>query len=118
MTFKKTLAATGLALAVGFGFTAPAFSAEPIVGVWKRNNGTQIKFSGSGSNYCGRVLNGKYKGKSIGCLRGKNGKYRGKINVLDEGKTYTGKATASASSMKLSGCVAVFCKSETLRRVR
>lgn len=112
---KRILAAAALSMAV----VAPSFAAEAIVGTWKRKNGTIIKFSGNGT-YCGRVMNGKYKGKSIGCMSGKGGKYRGKINVLDEGKTYTGKASATKSSMKLSGCVlgGIICKSEQLARVR
>lgn len=98
--------------------STPAFSAEPIVGSWKRSNGTIIKYSGSGSNYCGRVMNGSYKGKSIGCLRGKGASYRGKVNKLDEGKTYTGKANVSGNKMTLSGCIlgGAICKSETLTR--
>ena len=97
--------------------TTGAFAAEPIVGTWKRSNGTMIRYSGSGSRFCGTVLNGKYKGKSIGCMSGKGKSYRGKVNKLDEGKTYTGKATVSGNSMKLAGCVArILCKSETLRR--
>ena len=116
----RILLATAL-VAASFGaasLTATgASAAEPIVGTWKRNNGTLIRYSGSGSRFCGKVLNGKYKGQSIGCMSGKGKNYRGKVNVLDEGKTYSGKATVSGNSMKLAGCVArILCKSETLRR--
>jgi uncharacterized protein (DUF2147 family) len=64
------------------------------------------------------VLTGEYKGKSIGCMSGSGGKYKGKVNKLDEGKTYTGKASVSGNSLKLSGCVAggLICKSETLTK--
>jgi uncharacterized protein (DUF2147 family) len=98
--------------------TASSFAAEPIVGTWKRPNGTVIKYAGSGP-FCGTVQTGEYKGKSIGCMNGSNGKYTGSVNKLDEGKTYNGKATANATTLKLSGCVAggLICKSETLKRM-
>ena len=94
------------------------FAAEAIVGTWERNNGTLIKYSGTGSTFCGKVMNGKYKGKSIGCMSGKGGKYRGKVKVLDENKTYKGKASVSGNTLKLSGCVAggLICKSANLKR--
>ncbi len=100
------------------GMVGTSFAAEPIVGTWKRDNGTLIKYSGKGNTFCGRVLNGKYKGKSIGCMSGKKGRYRGKVNVLDEGKTYKGKASVSGNTLKLAGCVAggLICKSANLKR--
>lgn len=110
---KMTMAALMIA-----GTTSVAF-ADPIEGTWKRSNGTLIKYSSSGGNrYCGKVMTGEYKGKSIGCMNGADGSYEGKVNKLDEGKTYTGKASVSGSRMKLAGCVlgGIICKSETLRR--
>ena len=113
----QTIAMASLAL--GFLAAGSAQAAEPIVGKWKRPNGTVISYAGSGP-YCGTVLNGTYKGKSIGCMNGKGGSYKGKVNKLDEGKTYSGKASVSGNSMKLSGCVlgGVICKSETLTRAQ
>jgi uncharacterized protein (DUF2147 family) len=97
--------------------TAGTALADPIEGTWKRPNGTLISYAGSGSKYCGTVMTGEYKGKSIGCMSGKGNAYKGQVNKLDEGKTYSGSATVSGNSMKLSGCVAVvLCKSETLTR--
>lgn len=115
---KNTIAALAAA-AFLTGTGTVAFAAEPIVGTWKRPNGTLIKYSSSGGNkYCGTVMTGEYKGKSIGCMSGTGGSYKGKVNKLDEGKTYTGKASASGSSLKLSGCVlgGIICKSETMKR--
>ena len=114
----KKLALAGAALAMTCAFSATAFSAEPIVGNWKRSNGTVIKYSGSGSRYCGKVMTGEYKNQSIGCMNGNGADYKGEVKKLDEGKTYTGKATVSGNSMKLSGCVlgGIICKSETLMR--
>ena len=112
--FKTALTAALL----GMGMVGTTFAAEPIVGTWKRDNGTLIKYSGKGNTFCGKVLNGKFKGKSIGCMSGKKGKYRGKVNVLDEGKTYKGKASVSGNTLKLAGCVAggFICKSANLKR--
>ncbi len=114
----KKIPSAVAAISVALSFATSAFAAEPIVGTWKRSNGTLIKYSGKGPTYCGSVLNGKYKGKSIGCMSGKGGKYKGKVNKLDEGKTYSGKASAKGNTLKLSGCVAggLICKSENLRR--
>ncbi len=94
-----------------------ASAAEPIEGTWKRNTGALIKYAGKGGKFCGTVLNTKYKGKSIGCMSGSGTSYKGEVIVLDEGKTYSGKATVNGGTMTLSGCVlAVLCKSETLVR--
>jgi uncharacterized protein (DUF2147 family) len=115
----KSMKIVVLASAVAFAAsTVPSFAAEAIVGNWKRSNGTIIKYSGGGSKFCGTVMTGEYKGKSIGCMNGSGGKYTGEVNKLDEGKTYSGKASVSGSSMKLSGCVmgGIICKSETLVR--
>jgi len=110
---------TGLIVAGMLGATTVHAAAEPIVGNWKRANGTILKYaSAGGTKYCGTVMSGEYKGQSIGCMSGTGGKYKGKVKKLDEGKTYTGKATASASKMSLSGCVlgGMICKSEQLTR--
>jgi uncharacterized protein (DUF2147 family) len=98
--------------------TAGTALADPIEGTWKRPNGTLISYAGSGSKYCGTVMTGEYKGKSIGCMEGSNGAYKGSVNKLDEGKTYNGKASISGSTLSLSGCVlgGLICKSEKLTR--
>ena len=99
--------------------SAPAFSAEPIEGVWKRPNGTMIRYSAAGGGkFCGKVLNNEYKGQSIGCMEGSGAAYKGKVNKLDEGKTYVGKAHVNGNMLKLSGCalLGLVCKSENLAR--
>ncbi|SDP73124.1 Uncharacterized conserved protein, DUF2147 family [Phyllobacterium sp. YR620] len=108
------LACTGLVLMAG-----PALAEEAIVGSWKRPNGTIIQYSSCGTDtYCGTVMTGEYKGKSIGSMSGKSGSYKGTVNKLDEGKTYNGKATATGATLSLSGCVmgGLICKSESLTR--
>ena len=100
-------------------FAVPAFAAEPIVGKWKRSNGTILQYSSCGGDkYCGTVLTGQYKGQSIGSMSGSGGSYKGKVIKLDEGKTYTGKASVSGSTLSLAGCVAggLICKTESLKR--
>ena len=106
------IAACALLMTAGMAF------ADPIEGTWKRPNGTLISYAGSGGKYCGTVKTGEYKGKSIGCMSGANGSYKGSINKLDEGKTYSGKASVSGSTLSLSGCVlgGLICKSEKLIR--
>ncbi len=59
-------------------FFAGPVMAEPIEGMWKRTNGTILKYSSAGgSKYCGMVMTGEYKGQSIGCMSGTGGKYDG-----------------------------------------
>ena len=112
MIRKMTLAFACLGLFAG------AAIADPIEGTWKRSNGTLIKYAPSGGKYCGTVMSGKYSGQSIGCMSGTGGKYKGTVNKLDEGKTYSGKASVSGNSMTLAGCAlgGLVCKSENLRR--
>lgn len=107
-----------LSLAASFSMGATAFAAEPIEGSWKRGNGTVIKFAACSSGFCGTVMTGKYKGQSIGTMSGSGASYKGKINVLDEGKTYSGKASVNGNAMKMSGCVmgGLICKGEDLVR--
>jgi len=96
-----------------------ALAAEPIEGIWKRpSTGTMVSYSGGGGKFCGTVLEGEYKGKSIGCMEGSGGTYKGTVIALDEGKTYAGKATVNGNSMSLKGCVAggLICKGETWAR--
>ena len=115
---KSISVASALGILVA-AITVPAMAAEPIVGTWKRPNGTILKYSpAGGSRYCGRVMTGEYKGKSIGCMSGTGGTYEGEVIKLDEGRTYTGKATATPASMTLKGCVlgGIICKGETLTR--
>ncbi len=70
------------------------------------------------NKFCGTVMTGEYKGKSIGTMSGKDGNYKGEVNKLDEGKTYSGKASVKGNTLSLSGCVmgGLICKSESLAR--
>lgn len=107
------------AIALTASLAAPAFADEAIVGTWKRPNGTIISYAACGSSkFCGTVQTGEYKGKSIGTMSGKDGNYKGEVNKLDEGKTYTGKASVKGNTLSLSGCVmgGLICKTESLTR--
>ncbi len=113
---KKWLYAT---LAVAMLGSTVAMAADPLEGTWKRDNGTIIKYASTGGDkYCGTVLNNEYKGQSIGCMSGSGGKYKGEVIVLDEGKTYSGKASVSGDTLSLAGCVlgGLICKSADLKR--
>ncbi|ABQ61844.1 hypothetical protein H721_00646 [Brucella ovis IntaBari-2006-46-332] len=93
-----------LGVTLAAGFAAPAFADEAIVGTWKRPNGTLISYAACGANkFCGTVMTGEYKGE---------------VNKLDEGKTYSGKASVKGNTLSLSGCVmgGLICKSESLAR--
>lgn len=107
-----------LALTATLSMGATAFAAEPIEGTWKRPNGTLIRYAANGGQFCGTVLTGEYKGQSIGCMAGSGANYKGKVNKLDEGKTYNGKANISGNTLSLAGCVlgGIICKSENLTR--
>lgn len=113
----KSFITAGLAAIIVTASASVSF-AEPIEGVWKRpSTGTLVRYAKTGGEFCGTVLEGKYKGKSIGCMNGTNGSYTGKVVALDEGKTYSGKAKVTGNSMKLEGCVAmVLCKGENWQR--
>ncbi|EEY04227.1 DUF2147 domain-containing protein [Brucella neotomae] len=108
-----------LGVTLAAGFAAPAFADEAIVGTWKRPNGTLISYAACGANkFCGTVMTGEYKGKSIGTMSSKDGNYKGEVNKFDEGKTYSGKASVKGNTLSLSGCVmgGLICKSESLAR--
>jgi uncharacterized protein (DUF2147 family) len=110
--------AFAIALTTTLALGASAHAAEPIEGSWKRPNGTVIKYAANGGQFCGTVMTGEYKGQSIGCMSGAGANYKGKVNKLDEGKTYNGKATIKGNTLSLAGCVmgGLICKSEDLAR--
>ncbi|MCB1385717.1 MAG: DUF2147 domain-containing protein [Nitratireductor sp.] len=110
---------TAGALAFAIGLPSVALSAEPIEGTWLRpSTNTLVKYVKRGSQFCGTVQTGAHKGKSIGCLAGSGENYKGEVIAVDEGKTYTGKASIKGDTMKLSGCVlgGLICKGEDWKR--
>ncbi len=98
---------------------AGAAYADPIEGNWKTKDGDTAAISSCGSAFCIKLMTGKYAGKSIGQMKasGENS-YSGSITKPSNGKTYSGSAKLSGSSLKLSGCVlAVLCESQTWRKL-
>ncbi len=87
--------------------------ADPIDGNWKTQSGETAAISGGGSI---TLKTGKHAGKTIGRLKAAGGnKYTGSITDPATDKTYSGKATLTGSTLKMSGCVlgGLICKSQT-----
>ena len=95
---------------------SPALAADPIVGNWRTESGETARIAPcAGGNFCVTLRTGTYAGRSIGQLANTGGRYKGKITDPATDKTYTGKASISGSSMKMSGCVlgGLICQSQT-----
>jgi uncharacterized protein (DUF2147 family) len=104
-----------IAAAVSLAVAGTALADDPIVGNWKTAAGSTAAISG-GSSFSITLKTGKYAGKTIGSLKAAgNNKYTGQITDPETDKTYSGKATLSGSSLKMSGCVfgGLICKSQT-----
>ncbi|MCK8464722.1 DUF2147 domain-containing protein [Aliiroseovarius sp. S1339] len=122
-----------MALALSVGMAAPAW-ADAVEGVWKTqvDDGAyaHVTVSQCGAALCGvisRTFNasGEYKSENIGkklvwdMQPNGGGKYSGgKIWQPSTGKVFKSKMTLSGSSLKVEGCVAVFCKKQTWSRVK
>ncbi|MGX7872125.1 DUF2147 domain-containing protein [Mesorhizobium sp. ORM6] len=93
--------------------------ADPIEGNWKTQAGDTAAISGSDS-FSITLKSGKYAGKTIGSLKAAgDNKYAGNITDPANDKTYSGKATLSGTSLKMSGCVlgGLICKSQTWHKL-
>ncbi|MCA0016443.1 DUF2147 domain-containing protein [Mesorhizobium sp. B292B1B] len=107
-----------LALAAILILTGVAW-ADPIEGNWKTQAGDTAAIGGSGS-FSITLKSGKYAGKTIGSLKASgDNKYTGSITDPANDKTYSGKATLSGTSLKMSGCVlgGLICKSQTWHKL-
>ncbi|MER8532862.1 DUF2147 domain-containing protein [Mesorhizobium sp. M1005] len=108
-----------LALAAAIMMTGAAW-ADPIEGNWKTQAGSTAAISGGGGAFSIMLKSGKFAGKNIGSLKvaGDN-KYAGTITDPETDKTYSGKASLSGSSLKMSGCVlgGLICKSQTWHKL-
>lgn len=108
------LGRVNLALAASIIMAGTAL-ADPIEGNWKTKDGDTAAIGACGASFCITLKTGKYAGKAIGSMKASGGnKYKGTITKPSNGKTYSGSATLSGSSLKMSGCVlALLCESQT-----
>jgi uncharacterized protein (DUF2147 family) len=135
-SFLAVLAAA-VSLTAGLAVTSPASAQEAFTyGVWRNPKNTvhvEIKPCGGG-RACGNVVWANEDAKAdarkggtpnligLQLLRDfqlqKNGSWRGKVFVPDLNMTLAGTADfPDATTMKAKGCVLLFCKSQTWRRV-
>ena len=108
----------GMALAAILIVTGSAL-ADPIEGNWKTQSGETASIAGGGS-FSITLKTGKYAGKTIDSLKdARDNKYVGSITDPATDKTYSGKATISGATMKMSGCVlgGLICKSQTWHKL-
>ena len=108
----------GMALAAILIMTGSAL-ADPIEGNWKTQSGETALIAG-GASFSITLKTGKYAGKTIGSLKAAgDSKYAGSITDPATDKTYSGKATISGATMKMSGCVlgGLICKNQTWHKL-
>lgn len=120
----------------------PAWAADPS-GLWLTDDGgAKIKVAKCGANICGNVAwlrdpndaTGKPKTDKNNADTSKRGrpiiglpivlsmkpdgadKWSGQIYNAEDGKTYAANITLAGTTMKVQGCVSVFCKTRTWTR--
>lgn len=112
---------TTMLTAAALILTAGAALADPIEGNWKTQSGETAAIGACGGGaFCITLKTGEHAGKQIGKVSASGeGKYSGKITDPADDKTYTGKASISGNSMKMSGCVlaGLICQSQTWTRM-
>lgn len=96
-----------------------AGAADPIVGSWQTESGPIAAIAPCGGAFCITLRSGPHSGKRIGSMSPSGAStYSG--TILDPGndKTYSGSATLSGASLRLSGCVlgGLICRSQTWSR--
>ena len=115
-------------LAFGALLIAGPAAAADIVGTWERTDGvSRVRMSQCGSAVCGHVTWLRDPGNSpakVGPrvfydMKPDGGGWTGSAFNPDDGRTYTGKASVSGSSMTTKGCVlgGLICKSYSWNRV-
>ncbi len=136
---RISAAASVLAFCVLAG---PAQASDPS-GLWLTEDGAaKIKVASCGANVCGTISwlkepndsGGKPKvdkNNADASKRGRpiigipivlsmkpngNDKWSGKIYNAEDGKTYDGSLTLAGNTMKVQGCVSIFCRTKTWTR--
>jgi uncharacterized protein (DUF2147 family) len=140
---KKLMAAAVLLGLAGLGIPA---AAETATGIWRMSNGkVTVKVTPCGANLCGTVVGLKKPRDDKGRPRldkenpnpalrsrpvigltilsnmkaGGNGRWTGTIYNPDDGNTYRSEMKLqNPNTMKVDGCVAVFCRSMKFIRVQ
>ena len=101
-------------------FAAPAALAnDPIVGNWRTEAGSIAAVAPCGGAFCITLRSGQHSGKRIGSVSPSGaGKYSGTIIDPNTDKSYSGSATVSGASLRMSGCVlgGLICRSQTWSR--
>lgn len=117
--------------------TAGAGLADPVLGVWKTQPGDtggylHVTVAKCGDALCGVIQQAYKEGGAVSegyehvgkrmlwdMKADGNGDYSGgKIWAPDRNKTYKSKMALNGNSLKVSGCVAIVCRSQTWSRVK
>lgn len=117
--------------------SAGASLADPVEGVWKTQPGDTggylyVAVSKCGEAICGVIQQAYKKDGAVSSgyahvgkrmlwdmkSKGEGSYAGGKIWAPDRDKTYKSKMSLKGSSLKVSGCVAVICRSQTWTRVK
>jgi uncharacterized protein (DUF2147 family) len=120
---KKTILRFAAVMAICGPF--PTLAAEPIYGVWVRDGppDDKLEFYDCKGKLCARgtlPLPDGSPAPEILRKAAKNGEnsWKGDLFNPEDGKTYTGSITYdSTNKLTLSGCLMIFCQSETWTRV-
>jgi uncharacterized protein (DUF2147 family) len=116
LTLRSATRTVLIVLAAATATASPALS-DPILGVWRLPNGILIRSTEHSGQFCGTVISGDYRGRSIGCVGGGEGRYRGEVIKVKDGKRYRGHATLAGDVLTVTGCVLfILCRSEKLTR--
>lgn len=111
--------------------------ADPVEGVWKTQPGDtggylHVTVSKCGEAICGTITQAYKQGGAVSNgyehlgkrmlwdmqAKGDGAYAGGKIWAPDRNKTYKSKMSLSGNSLKVSGCVAVICRSQNWTRVK
>ena len=96
-----------------------ALAADPIVGNWRTEAGSTAAVAPCGGSFCITLRSGQHAGKRLGSVAPAGaGKYSGTIIDPATDKSYSGSATLSGASLRMSGCVlgGLICRSQTWSR--
>lgn len=103
----------GMSVALVFFTMAGSALADPIEGSWRTAAGSTAAIAACGGEFCIRLTSGAHSGKAIGRLKADAGGYSGTVTDPAEDKTYSGSATVSGRTLKLTGCaMKIFCRTQ------